>query len=71
VVPIFGLLANFGCMLFYLVGPFFVAGMSYKEPFIALGVVALWGLYGAFYFWKNSKAKGREVILTSKPATSV
>ena len=70
VIPVFGLLANFACMCFYLVGPFFVAGMSYKEPFIALGVVALWGLYGAFYFWKNSKAKGRELILTSKPVTS-
>ena len=30
VVPIFGLLANLGCMLFYLVGPFTVPGMSAK-----------------------------------------
>ena len=36
-----GLLANFGCMLFYLVGPFSVTGMSWKEPYIALGV-RLW-----------------------------
>jgi len=42
-VPVFGLLANFGCMLFYLVGPFSVAGMSWKEPYIALGVAAVWG----------------------------
>ena len=41
-VPVFGLLANFGCMLFYLVGPFSVAGMSVKEPYIALGASLLW-----------------------------
>jgi len=69
-VPIFGLLANLACMLFYLVGPFTVAGMSVKEPYIALGVCALWGIYGAFYFAKSSKAKGRETILTSKPAVT-
>jgi basic amino acid/polyamine antiporter, APA family len=67
-VPIFGLLANLVCMLFYLIGPFSVSGMSWHEPYIALGVAALWGIYGAIYFKKNSKAKGREVILTQKPA---
>src|ERR1019366_7461164 len=50
VVPIFGLLANLACMLFYLVGPFTVPGMSIKEPYIALGVAAVWGIYGMFYF---------------------
>ena len=48
VVPIFGLLANLACMLFYLVGPFSVPGMSAKEPFVALGGVALWGFMGSF-----------------------
>ncbi len=67
-VPLFGLVANLACMLFYLIGPFTVSGMSVKEPYIALGVCGLWGLYGAFYFAKSSKAKGRETILTSKPA---
>jgi CDP-diglyceride synthetase len=57
-VPIFGLLANLACMVFYLVGPFFVPGMSAKEPYIALGIVALWGVYGLLYFSKTSKAKG-------------
>ncbi len=70
VVPVFGLLANLGCMLFYLVGPFSVSGMSWHEPYIALGVVGLWGLYGVFYFMKSSKARGRETLLTSKPAVS-
>ncbi|HXI82508.1 MAG TPA: APC family permease [Verrucomicrobiae bacterium] len=69
-VPIFGLVANLACMLFYLIGPFTVSGMSVKEPYIALGVCALWGIYGAFYFAKSSKAKGRETILTSKPAVT-
>ncbi len=68
VVPVFGLLANLGCMLFYLIGPFTVSGMSWKEPFIALGVCGAWGVYGAFYFLKRSKTTGKEVILTSKPA---
>ncbi len=71
VIPILGLLANLSIMLFYLIGPFTVAGMSWKEPFIALGVCALWGIYGAFYFLKSSRAKGREVLLTSKPVSTV
>jgi basic amino acid/polyamine antiporter, APA family len=68
VIPIFGLLANLTCMLFYLVGPFSVAGMSWHEPYIALGVAALWGIYGAIYFAKSSKAKGREILLSQRPA---
>jgi len=68
VVPVFGLLANLACMLFYLIGPWTVAGMSVKEPYIALGVAFLWGLYGFYYFAKSSKAKGKEMILTAKPA---
>jgi APA family basic amino acid/polyamine antiporter len=70
VIPILGLLANLAIMLFYLVGPFTVAGMSWKEPYIALGVVAIWGIYGAVYFLRSSKAKGKEILLTSKPAHS-
>jgi amino acid transporter len=68
VVPVFGLLANFGCMLFYLVGPFSVAGMTWHEPYIALGIALLWGLYGAFYFARNSKKKGRGVLLGQEQA---
>ena len=63
VVPIFGLVANLACMLFYLIGPFTVAGMSWKEPYIALAFCGAWGIYGAYYFLKASKAKGREVLL--------
>jgi APA family basic amino acid/polyamine antiporter len=64
VVPVFGLLANLLCMLFYLVGPFVVPGMSAKEPYIALGFVALWGVYGLFYFTTRSRATGRATVLS-------
>ena len=68
-VPLFGLAANLICMLFYLVGPFTVSGMSVKEPYIALGVCAIWGIYGAVYFVGASKKKGK-AVLVEKPATS-
>ncbi len=67
-VPVFGLLANFGCMLFYLVGPFSVPGMSVKEPYIALGFSAVWIIVGGIYLMSTSKSKGKSVILTEKPA---
>ncbi len=70
VVPVFGLIANLACMLFYLVGPFSVSGMSVKEPYIALGVAAVWGIYGVIYFKGKSKALGKEVFLSQKPAAT-
>ncbi|HEX7622529.1 MAG TPA: hypothetical protein VF400_03080, partial [Anaeromyxobacteraceae bacterium] len=63
VIPLFGLVANLACMLFYLVGPFTVAGMSIKEPYIALAVVAAWGLYGGFYFLRASKKSGKALFV--------
>jgi APA family basic amino acid/polyamine antiporter len=68
VVPLFGLVANFVCMLFYLVGPFFVPGMSKKEPYIALLVAALWGIYGLVYFKSRSVKVGKPMMLAAKPA---
>ncbi|HEY2759558.1 MAG TPA: hypothetical protein VGI75_02405 [Pirellulales bacterium] len=65
VVPAFGLIANLLCMLFYIVGPFFVAGMSPKEPFFALGVAAVWGIYGAFYFVFSGKKKGKTSFISA------
>jgi APA family basic amino acid/polyamine antiporter len=70
VVPIFGLVANLACMIFYLVGPFSVSGMSVKEPYIALGICALWGVYGAIYFTSASKKQAKSVLVTRKPAVS-
>ena len=69
-IPGFGLLANLACMIFYLVGPFFVNGMSKKEPFIALGVAAVWGIYGAIFFLGRSKKLGREVFISKPPVAS-
>ncbi len=62
-IPIFGLLANLACMLFYLIGPFTVAGMSWKEPYIALGVAALWGIYGLVYFVTASKKQSKPLYV--------
>jgi amino acid transporter len=63
VVPIFGLLANLGCMLFYIIGPFSVSGMSWHEPFIALGVALVWGIYGAIHFVTHSKKKEKPMFV--------
>jgi amino acid transporter len=70
-IPVFGLLANLLCMIFYLVGPFFVAGMSWKEPYIALGAAAVWGIYGAFYFLVGSKRSGKTATLSAPPPQPV
>ena len=70
VVPVFGLIANLACMLFYLVGPFTVSGMSVKEPYIALGICAMWGIYGGIYFLRASKKAAKPVLLSEKPLTS-
>jgi amino acid transporter len=68
VVPVFGIVANLVCMLFYLVGPFTVSGMSVKEPYIALAVCAAWGIYGAVYFSGSKKKK--PLLLNEKPEAS-
>jgi len=64
-VPIFGLAANLACMAFYLIGPFMGYGTK-KEPLLALGIAAVWGLYGGIYFTRVSKAKGRTTLVQSR-----
>ncbi len=64
-IPGFGLLANLTCMAFYLAGPFFSLGTK-MEPLTALGISAVWGLYGAVYFLRSSKAKGKAALLAIK-----
>ncbi|MGA2570691.1 MAG: APC family permease [Terracidiphilus sp.] len=64
-IPGFGLAANLTCMAFYLAGPFFNLGTK-MEPLTALGISGVWGLYGAVYFLRSSKAKGKSVILEAK-----
>ena len=68
-IPGFGLLANLICMAFYLIGPFFSLGTK-MEPLTALGIAGVWGLYGAIYFLRSSKSKGKMVFLESKKALS-
>jgi basic amino acid/polyamine antiporter, APA family len=67
-IPVFGAVANFACMLFYIIGPQFVTGMSPREPFWALGVAAVWGLYGVIYFVTASKKKAKPMFVDAPPA---
>jgi amino acid transporter len=69
-IPGFGLLANLVCMGFYLAGPAFGLGTS-KEPLLALGISAVWGIYGAIYFLRSSKARGKAILLESKVASKL
>jgi hypothetical protein len=74
-IPIFGLLANLACMLFYLIGPLpgvGIPGMSWKEPYAALIFAALWGIYGLIYFKINSGKKGKTIYVdaAAKAASS-
>ncbi len=68
-IPGFGLLANLVCMGFYLAGPIFGLG-TFKEPLLALGISAVWGIYGAIYFIRTSKAKGKTILLEAGVKTS-
>jgi amino acid transporter len=68
-IPGFGVLANLTCMAFYLIGPFFNLGTK-MEPLSALGISAIWGLYGAVYFLRASKAKGKAPLLSSRQQVS-
>jgi len=65
IIPIFGLLANLGCMAFYLIGPMIGYGTK-MEPLIALGIAGAWGLYGGVYFMSSSKAKGKSTLISNR-----
>ena len=64
-IPGFGLIANIVCMAFYLIAPAFGLGTT-KEPLLALGISAVWGIYGGVYFLRSSRAKGKTILLESK-----
>jgi APA family basic amino acid/polyamine antiporter len=64
-IPIFGLVANLACMAFYLIGPFMGYGTK-MEPLLALGIAAVWGIYGGIYFVSSSKKKGRTTLITGR-----
>jgi len=65
VIPVFGLVANLGCMIFYVVGPFMGYGTK-MEPLIAVGIALVWGIYGGIYFLRASKAMGRTTFHASR-----
>jgi amino acid transporter len=62
IIPLFGLAANLVCMAFYLIGPFMGYGTK-MEPFLALGIAAVWGIYGGIYFISSSKKTGRTTLV--------
>ena len=64
-IPLFGLLANLACMAFYLIGPFMGYGAK-KEPLLALGIAAVWGIYGGIYFLHSSKKTGRTTLIQER-----
>ena len=64
-IPGFGLIANLVLMAYYLISPVFGLG-TFKEPLLALGISAAWGIYGGIYFLRSSKKKGKSVLLESK-----
>ena len=65
IIPLFGLCANLACMCFYLVGPFMGYGTK-MEPLLALGIAAVWGLYGGYYFLVGSKSSGKTSIMQER-----
>ncbi len=65
VIPVFGLLANLACMGFYLIGPFMGYGTK-MEPLLALGIAAVWAIYGGIYFVRANKASGRTTLIVSR-----
>jgi APA family basic amino acid/polyamine antiporter len=64
-IPGFGFLANITLMAFYVISPAFGLGTS-KEPVLALIISGLWGIYGAIYFLRTSKAKGKAILLEAE-----
>ncbi|HXO88527.1 MAG TPA: APC family permease [Candidatus Acidoferrales bacterium] len=64
-IPIFGVVANLVCMSFYLIGPFMGYGTK-MEPYLALGIAAVWAIYGGIYFTLNSKRQGKTTLVTTR-----
>jgi APA family basic amino acid/polyamine antiporter len=64
-IPIFGVVANLICMAAYIVLPFMGYGTK-MEPFFALAIAAVWGIYGAIYFVLNSKKQGKTTLVTTR-----
>jgi amino acid transporter len=69
IVPVLGLIANLVCMAFYVIGPFMGYGTK-LEPLVALGIALVWAIYGAIYFIRTSKVKGRTTLVTNRFETA-
>jgi hypothetical protein len=52
-------------MAFYLIGPFIGIGTK-MEPLLALGLAAVWAIYGGIYFARSSKGSGRTTLLPNE-----
>ena len=68
-IPLFGLLANLACMGFYLVGPFLGYGTK-MEPLLALGIAAVWAIYGGIFFIRSSRKTGRTTLATARDSAA-
>jgi basic amino acid/polyamine antiporter, APA family len=68
-IPVFGLLANLACMSAYIVLPFTGIGTK-MEPLLALGIAAVWAIYGGIYFMKASKASGRSTLIPKQASAA-
>ena len=64
-IPGFGLLANLVLMAFYIISPVFGLG-TFKEPLLALGIAAIWGIYGTIYFLRTSRVKSKAILLETR-----
>jgi amino acid transporter len=64
-IPGFGLLANLVLMAFYVISPVFGLG-TVKEPLLALGISAIWGIYGTIYFLRTSRVQGKAILLEAR-----
>jgi amino acid transporter len=70
IIPVFGLLANLACMVFYVVGPFMGYGTK-MEPLLALGVALVWAIYGGIFFTRMTRKSGRTTLVEGRiPAAS-
>jgi len=68
-IPVFGVIANLVCMAFYLIGPFLGYGTK-MEPYLALGIAAVWAIYGGIYFTMSSKKSGKTTLVPSRSTST-
>jgi APA family basic amino acid/polyamine antiporter len=65
IIPGLGLLANLACMGAYIILPFTGIGTK-MEPLSALGIAAIWAVYGGIHFISIGRKKGKPVLLETR-----